>query len=60
MPGAPCLYARNSFYTDSGDAESMGFGTIFFIVVTVIVLYQLWAVLGRRTCLLYTSDAADE
>ena len=27
----------------------MGFGTIFFIVVTVIVLYQLWTVLGRRT-----------
>ncbi|KAA0968253.1 Tim44 domain-containing protein [Aureimonas fodinaquatilis] len=27
----------------------MGFGTIFFIVVTVIVLYQLRAVLGRRT-----------
>ncbi|WP_185984178.1 Tim44/TimA family putative adaptor protein [Aureimonas mangrovi] len=27
----------------------MGFGTIFFIVVTVIVLYQLRSVLGRRT-----------
>ena len=27
----------------------MGFGTILFIVVTVIVLYQLRSVLGRRT-----------
>lgn len=27
----------------------MGFGTIFFIVVAVIVLYQLRSVLGRRT-----------
>ena len=27
----------------------MGFGTIFFIVVAAIVLYQLYSVLGRRT-----------
>lgn len=35
--------------TDFRERQAMGFGTIFFIVVAAIVLYQLRSVLGRRT-----------